>query len=152
MKWKLAADAFGFSLLELIVVLAILAMATALVVPQRRVAMDGAAVESAAIQLASRLRLARAETIADSQDKTVTLDLDKKTYWLGEQSQRQQIDQRIAVSLHDETFEWIGTARQIRFRPDGTATGGVIVLDDGNWQASVSLDWLTGMTNTTVRH
>lgn len=140
-------DSAGFSLIELIVVLAILAAATALALPRTGGALQGASLDSAALQLASALRLARADVIRSSRDRTLTLDMNQKAYWSDHEPKRKPLDRRIAVSVRDESFEWEGTARRIRFRPDGSATGGVISLADGSNLAEVRIDWLTGVTS-----
>lgn len=140
----------GFSLIELIVVLAILAAAAALALPQANGALNGASLESTAVQLAATLRLVRADVIRSSQDRSLTLDLDQKAYWSDADPKRRLIGPRITMSVRDDTFEWAGRTRRIRFWPDGSATGGLIILSDGVRQVLVNVDWLTGVTSVKV--
>lgn len=141
-----AAKEAGFSLLELLVVLGIAAVATALALPRVQGTAARSTLEGNARRLVSVLQLAHAESLRTNTDQTITLDLDQKTY--GSQSARapQLIEGATRLALADNTFEWVGRQRRIRFRPDGGATGGVIALIDGAHEARVSIDWLTGVT------
>lgn len=143
-------SAAGFSLLELIVVLSIVAIAAALVVPPGRGPNAKASLDRAAASLAATLRIAKAESQRKSTDQTVTLDLDHGSYWSDAEPQQKSFGQRINVTIQDDTFEWAGNTRRIRIQPGGSATGGTIVLADGTARARVTLDWLTGSTRLSL--
>lgn len=137
----------GFSLLELIVVLAVLAAVAALALPRARSALQNASLESTAVHLASALRLTRAGVIRSSQDKTLTFNPEQRVYWSDVEPRRRPVEGGITLTTINDAFERVGSNRRIRFRPDGSATGGVIVLSDGSRQVRVTVDWLTGKTS-----
>ena len=136
----------GFTLLELVVVLAIAALTAALVLPNGRGATARATLSASAARFAAALRIARAESLRTSTDQTVSIELENRTYWSDTEPTHRAFDRRINVQLMDDTLEWDGSVRRFRFRPDGGATGAVVVLGDGNSSARVGVDWLTGAT------
>lgn len=140
----------GFSLLELIAVLAILGIAAAMTLPSGKGANARATLDATAATLAATLRIAKAQGQRTSTDQTVTLDLDGRTYWSDADPKRRAIDPTIAVVIADDGFEWDGQTRRVRFRPDGAATGGRIVLAKGARQAQIAVDWMTGTTSLTL--
>lgn len=137
-------DCAGFTLLELIVVLVIASIAASLVMPMGRSATARLAIDASAARFAAALRNARAESLRTSTDQTVTLDLESRSYWSDVEPSHRAFDRRIAVRLENETLEWAGPARRFRFRPDGSATGALVVMGDGHSQARIAVDWLTG--------
>jgi len=113
----------GFTLLELLVVIAVLALAATLVVPRLSTATGASAFAAATERTLSELRLARSSAIQERREEFVT-----------------------ATRLSDLTGVDIETtpADGIRFSPDGSGSGGRVHLLDGGRQASIDVDWLTG--------
>jgi general secretion pathway protein H len=134
----------GFSLLELVVVLAILALAAAAAVPRLQGSTASQGVRTAAERLAGTLRTTRAEVLRTSTEKAVMFDPQTRAYWSDAEPAPRAVEGRLAIRFEDDGFDWAGTNRAIRFRPDGSATGGIIVLDDGSTQARIAVDWMTG--------
>ena len=70
----------GFTLLELIVVLAIAAIMMAVVPPVISSALPGAEIKSAARQLAAGLRFARNHALTSDEEAVLLVDLEQKTF------------------------------------------------------------------------
>jgi type II secretion system protein H len=74
-----AGAAAGFTLLELLVVLAILALAAAIALPTLTSPSDGVRLRSAAGEIAAALRAARAAAIARNGEVAVMIDADRRS-------------------------------------------------------------------------
>ena len=135
----------GFTLVEMLVVLAIISLLLAFAPPVFNRIMPGLEVQSATRQLAASLRSARSEAIRDNTETTLTLDLEARVYRLDQLGQEQAIDEDIEVSMLTARSELeredVG---RIRFYPDGTSTGGRITFSGGGAAYDVLVDWLTG--------
>lgn len=134
----------GYTLLELLVVLTIVAGTLALAPPMFSSAVTANEPRTAARQVMAALRYARSTAVSSRHPVAFTLDLDQRRY---------QVDGRPAVDLPQtlaftlvtaETEVRSGGSGAIRFYADGSATGGRITL--GNDASSFRLDvaWLTG--------
>src|SRR5689334_14944545 len=134
----------GFTLIEVIVTLAILGLALALVANYKPPWSSGLGLKGTASELASGLRLARSEAIASNRPIAFGLDLTGRRYRIGTGAERQ-----LPASLSIELMTIAGETRganvgDIRFNPDGSSTGGRIALADGKRRMAVGVDWLTG--------
>jgi general secretion pathway protein H len=134
---------FGFSLLELLVVLGILALALVLVAPSFNRARSALAVRSAAYELANHLRATRAAANAQSVQRMLVFDQTARRYW-AEGVPPRVLPQSVRVGLVVPESEQVGRTARIRFLPDGSASGGKIVFQDGKAAWSVVVDWLSG--------
>jgi general secretion pathway protein H len=135
----------GFTLLELIVAMGILALALALVAPSLNRARLGVAVRSAAFELAAHLRSARAAAREANAERVLTIDVDGRRYWAEGVVPPRQLPQSIALDLTVPTSERVGGGMaRVRFFPDGSTSGARVVLDDGRSAAAIRVDWLTG--------
>lgn len=140
-----AAGQLGFTLLELMVVIGILALALAIVAPSLNRARLGLMVRSAAYELAAGLRAARAAAQAGNSEQVVTLDLARRRYWAEGVVAPRTFPANVAVELAVPESERLGaSAGRVRFFPDGSASGARVVLSDGRQAASVLVDWLNG--------
>ena len=134
----------GFTLIEMIVVLAILGMTLALFTAYRAPWSQTLSAAGAASQLAADLRLARSQAIISNRPVLVSVDLPGHQYRVGAGDLR-----RIPGELRIELLT-IANERQservadIRFNPDGSSTGGRIVLVDDRRRIDIGVDWLTG--------
>jgi general secretion pathway protein H len=134
----------GFTLIELIVVLAILGLALTLIVGYKPPWSSGLGVRASAGQLASALRVARSQAIASDTPVSVMIDLAAHAYRVG-----QEPDRRLPSALTLELLTVAGERRTavqsaIRFNPDGSSTGGRITVGDAVRKIAVGVDWLTG--------
>jgi general secretion pathway protein H len=134
----------GFTLIELIVVLAILGLALTLIVGYKPPWSSGLGMRAAAGQLASALRVARSEAIARDMPVSVIIDVAAHRYRVG-----QEPDRRLPSALTMELLTVAGERRTavesaIRFNPDGSSTGGRITVGDAVRKVAVGVDWLTG--------
>jgi general secretion pathway protein H len=140
----------GFTLLELLVVLAIIGFVVALVpgfVLQRQPQLD---VDVAARAIADGLRQTRSEAVLRNRQQAFALDVEARVFRAGDQAPV-QIDDDIALSFRTARSQLLaGGVGQIRFFPDGSSTGGRIRLVQGDARADVRSDWLTGLVTVDV--
>jgi general secretion pathway protein H len=142
----------GFTLIEVIVTLAILGFALVLVTGYKPPWSSGLGLRGAASELASGLRLARSEAIASNRPVPFDLDATGHVYRVGAGAER-----RLPANLSIELLTIIGENRgarvgDIRFNPDGSSTGGRIALADGKQRVAVGVDWLTGRVSVADLH
>jgi general secretion pathway protein H len=135
----------GVTLLELLIVMAILALALTLVAPSLNRARLGVAVRSAAYELAAHLRSARAAARETNVERVLTIDVEGRRYWAEGVVAPRQLPQNVTVDLTVPTSERVGASMaSVRFFPDGSTSGARVVLDDGRTSAAIRVDWLTG--------
>lgn len=130
----------GFSLLELIVVMAIISLVLVAVTPLVNPWQHGALVDVAAREVALALRGTRAAAIYGNKGATFTLDGAARQYW------SDAVPARIPLPASITATFAAGQASlgQIQFFPDGGASGGTIVLKDAHRSAAIRVEALTG--------
>jgi general secretion pathway protein H len=135
----------GFTLLELLVVLGILAVGLAFIAPSFDRARSALIVRSTAYELAGHLRAARAAAHAHSVEHVLIIDRAGRQYWANGVVARRSLPRSILMHLVVPESERIGpSGGRIRFLPDGSTSGARVVLKDGKTGAAVLVDWLSG--------
>jgi general secretion pathway protein H len=142
----------GFTLIEVIVTLAVLGLALILVVGYKPPWSSGLGLKSTAAELASGLRLARSQAIVSTRSVALGLDLVRHRYRVGTGAER-RLPGNLSIELLTIAGERLGDgAGDIRFNPDGSSTGGRIALGDGRQRLAVGVDWLTGRISVADVH
>jgi general secretion pathway protein H len=137
--------AAGFTLLEVMIVLALAAIIYAVVLGGPMGKASAADLKAAARSLASGLRTAQTTAMATRRDALLTLDLDSREYLATGEGQAHKLPDNIDVKLDTAQTEVISEKRgSIRFYPDGSSTGGRITVASGERKYLVDVDWLTG--------
>ena len=119
----------GFTLLEMLVVLVILGLATGLLLTRGVRPSPAVEARAAAARVAAALRGARGRAILTDAPVTVALDAAAHRLRIGGAP---PLDLPPALTLSGSGI--------IRFAPDGSSSGGRIVLGG----ETVAVDWLTG--------
>jgi general secretion pathway protein H len=135
----------GFTLLELIVVLVIISLASVFAAPLLTRPSGDATLIATAQKLADEMRLARASAIRDNAERTLTIDLARRRFWVDGVTAASPIASGISVDFVTLQREQLSASEGcLRFFVDGSATGGNVVLKAGKRTVSVDLDWMTG--------
>jgi general secretion pathway protein H len=135
----------GFTILELLVVLVIGAIAYSLVlgVPFRGASF--ADLKAAARTLASGLRQAQSTAMATRRDALLTIDLETREFQVTGSEATRNLPKDLEISLYTAQQEVSSEKKgAIRFYPDGSSTGGRITLAVKERKYLVDVDWLTG--------
>lgn len=134
----------GFTLVELLVVLAIVAVATA-AVPRVVAGLPGVRLRAAADEMAAVLRELHGEAIRRQTATELTLDPAARVYVLSTAAAPRPLPEIVAEAAFVPAAA-VPAARPagIRFYPDGSASGGTVRLVRGNLTAAIGVDWLTG--------
>ena len=132
-------------MLEILIVLALMAMASAIVIPMLSGGVSNTDLRSAARQLASGLRLARSEAVAQRRETFLVLDVAGRRFKVDRDPEEHALPRGVELKLFtaqkDLVDEKIGS---IRFYPDGGSNGGRITVGSGERKYEVDVDWLTG--------
>jgi general secretion pathway protein H len=134
----------GFTLLEMIVVVAVLGLALGLVVtrgPMRSPKLD---MQSAVNGVTQGLRLARSRAIATNRPVRFAIDIPRHSFGV-ENETPTLLPKSVSIAMVTASEETrANRLAAIRFNGDGSATGGRIELADGQRTAQVNVEWLTG--------
>jgi general secretion pathway protein H len=134
----------GFTLFEVLVVLAIIGLVTAVVAPVLFRGLAGTEARTVAYEIAAALRQARSEAAAQNVDVAVVFDLSGHAFAV-ERSRPRAVPEGVAIELYAASVEQLDAATGgIRFFPDGSATGGQVTIGEGETRYNVDVDWLTG--------
>jgi general secretion pathway protein H len=141
------SDVAGFTLTEMLVVLAIMALVSGRAVQQDWLSPLAAnRLTATAQRLASDLRRARLDAMASGAAAGVAIDVPGHRYrrWPAgtEQALADGIDIRVSVGA-DQRSPPTGAVNLV-FAPDGGSSGADIMLSQPPKVARVRLDWLTG--------
>jgi general secretion pathway protein H len=139
----------GFTLLELLVVLAIVALLLAVAPPLITAALPGTELKASTRRVAAGLRLAREEAIRTGHDVTFTLDLETHSFEVDGRFRQGKLPKGLHLKLEAAETEMLDEHRgAVRFFPDGSSTGGRIILSRQDAGYQVGVQWLTGRIRT----
>jgi len=128
----------GFTLIELVVVLAIIGLSLAIAIPLLARQVGGSALNAASGEIRAALREARSTAIAE--DRSVIFRGDPGGgFWLD----RQHFTLPLMGGTQPLRVATTGGA-QISFFPSGGSSGGRVVLTSGSAQRQIAIDALTG--------
>lgn len=135
----------GFTLLELMVVLAIAALIASITLPNLKLPGFASDAASAARQVASGLAKARQAAIFANRESKFVLNIENRTYAIdGGPSVALNGIRKVSLLTADREI-LSETEGAIRFFPDGSAGGGEItLLDETGGTAILKINWLTG--------
>jgi general secretion pathway protein H len=134
----------GLTMIELLVVLSIIALVSALAIPMVT-GTSNAEMRSAARQLASGLRLARSEALAQRRETFLVLDLAGRRFKVDRDAREYPLPRNVELKLYTAQKDLVDDkVGSIRFYPDGGSNGGRITLGSGERKYEVDVDWLTG--------
>ena len=135
----------GLTLLELLIVLALMAIVAGTVLPMFGGPVSTSELRATARQLAAGLRLARSEAVAERRETFLVLDVTGKRFKVDRDAKEHALPSRIELKLftaqNDLVNESVGS---IRFFPDGGSNGGRITVASGQRKYDIDVDWLTG--------
>ena len=136
--------AAGFTLVELLVVLVIAALALSLVGTSISRNISGAEMRTAARKVAASLRYTRTQAILSKSEQVFLVDTEKRTFKAADR-ETEELPEGMNVELNTARSELTSeSAGDIRFYPDGGSTGGNVRLEANGRVYQVSVTWLTG--------
>jgi general secretion pathway protein H len=134
----------GLTLIEILIVLAIIALVTAIALPMVT-GTSSAEMRSAARQLASGLRLARSEAVSQRRETFLVIDLAGRRFKVDRDAREYPLPKNMELKLFTAQKDLVDDkVGSIRFYPDGGSNGGRITLGSGDRKYEVDVDWLTG--------
>lgn len=134
----------GFSLIELMVVVVLIAATTALAASVMTAGLPGQQLRGAARELAAQLRYTRAQAIVTSKPQVFLLNANTREWTAPNRRHGTLPDVVKIVATVARIEQPAAGVAAIRFFPEGASTGGRIVLshDNAAWQLDVG--WLVG--------
>jgi len=134
----------GLTLIEILIVLAIIAIVSAIAIPIVN-GVSNAEMRSAARQLASGLRLARSEAVAQRRETFLVIDIAGRRFKVDRDGREYKLPRNVELKLFTAQKDLVDDkVGSIRFYPDGGSNGGRITLAAGERKFEVDVDWLTG--------
>jgi len=137
----------GFTLVEIMVVMVIIALVMGLVATSMTRSISGAEARAASRKLVASLRYTRARAIIDKKEQVFQVDTENRSYQAPGRKKitlPKGVDVTITTARSEFTSENVGG---IRFFPDGGSTGGHIELLVNEREYRVNVAWLTGETH-----
>ena len=142
----------GFTLIEIVCALAIVALVAALILPAFPTRASRARVEAYAIETASLLIADRAAAIRRNVPVLTQLDAKARAIASGANASVVRIPRDVDFdAVLAETCEGRRAGRAIVFLPNGMSCGGAIFIGRENQAFEVRVNWLTGAVDVAPR-
>ncbi len=135
----------GFTLIELLLVMVIMIIAVSVVASNIGSGQQTANLNTAVRDLTSGLRYTRGHALSYGKQSQLTINLKDNSYSISGKKKRFYLAEEIAITLSiaqsDIQDEDQGS---LNFFPDGSSTGGRIILESGEQSRRIDINWLTG--------
>lgn len=139
----------GFTLIEVMLVLVIIAIAYTLLPRMVFSGVSGAELKTNVRAVATGLRMTRDKAIHSKKEAVLTLDLENRAFTVPtdpvsetrQHKLNEQLDVKLFTAQADLISEKVGS---IRFYPDGSSNGGRVSIGTGGRVFEIDVDWLTG--------
>jgi general secretion pathway protein H len=137
----------GLTLVEMIVTLAILALASAIAFPPVQDGRQWQSMHAVAVDIASALRAERSDALTSNLERSLVIDLSRRRFWGDGAPQPRHLPRDMAVMFRAVSGQPLSEGEAVvRFRPDGGSSGGTVVLTGRQQSARIIVDWLSGTT------
>jgi general secretion pathway protein H len=134
----------GFSLLELLMVIVLVALMMALVGTSISRSVSNAELRSASRGLLAALRYTQMHAVVSHQEQVLTIDMENLSYQPPDRD-AVTFPEGIEVSMVTAESELLSErVGGIRFFPDGGSTGGSVTIHVKDRQYEINIAWLTG--------
>ena len=133
----------GFTLLEMLVVIMIIALMTTIVGLNLR-GKQSTDLDSVGRTLVADLRYVRSKALVGSADSAITVDVAGRNYFSQDAAIDRSLPQDISIAITVDEHDISGTLGSIVFYPDGSSSGGKIMLVKNGRQLEVITTWLNG--------
>jgi len=136
----------GYTLLEVLVVLGLMAMITAVSMPLLRGGADTGLIERTASRLAADLTTTRIAAIKQNIETHLDIDVAANSYSGTPHLSPRPLPPAVPIHVTADTGRASSsTVASIRFFPDGGSAGGRIMIGAGNQCRIITIDRLTGL-------
>lgn len=134
----------GFSLVEILVVLVMIALLFSLVGGSLYRNLDAVEIRRAGKSVVNALRHTRAQAIVHREEQFLEVDIEARSYHAPGRDP-EVLPEDVEITLRTASMDIVNDRRgRIRFYPDGSSTGGEITLMAGSKVWRVRVAWLTG--------
>lgn len=140
---KRATEA-GYTLVELLVVLAVMGLLLAAAPVLIKAARPGIEAKAAVRMLANDLRAARATAVANNRETWVILDAPANFYAIEPDGGGRKLPDGVSLEFRGPRGDAAGKRIVLRFYPDGSSTGGSVGIASRGRQYWIADHWLTG--------
>jgi general secretion pathway protein H len=136
----------GFTLVELLIVLAIMAGTTALFMTYVQTGTIGAQLRAATREMSAALNETRSRAIAANRTTALVIDAQDRRY--RDPGREHVVSPRVGFAVQGAVpVSGDGRSGAIYFFPDGSSSGGEIDFAAGTASEAVTIDWFTGHAN-----
>jgi general secretion pathway protein H len=140
-SWNVDRGA-GFTLIEVIAVMLIIALVASLAVTM----MPGtgrAGLKALTLQTAALLRRERLGAVLTGHDREVSLDGERRVL-VGDGGDIVALPRDVVLDILGADELWSGRQAVVRFHPDGASTGAVLKLSREKAEYEIRVNWYTG--------
>lgn len=136
----------GFTLVEILVVLSILAIITSITLVYMPGGREKISLKAAASELMTGLNHTRNQAVLTHKDALLRIDLSQGTFWTeGQAKNIKTLPPQVVIELSTAAQETTNNnIASIRFFPDGSSTGGYVKLIGQKENYTIIIHWLTG--------
>jgi general secretion pathway protein H len=135
----------GLTLLELLIVLALMGLMAAITLPMLGSGVSTSELRASARQLAAGLRAARSDALAQRHEAFLLVDVAGKRFRVSDDARIHKLPDGVTLKLFTAQNDLVdANVGAIRFFPDGGSNGGRITIAAGERKFEVDVDWLTG--------
>ncbi len=135
----------GFTLVELLAVMAVLALAVAAFSSMRTGSLDSTRFRAFAIETSAALQAARVTSIRGRQEQVFRIDIKRRTLGVADDGPMLELPEGVELTASVAATERYGDGSYgIRFFPGGGSTGGRLSFTHAGKTIDIRVNWLTG--------